>query len=182
MAARSPYFKELPRYEALREEAQRNPNIDPLGILAFLNLAKTGTELLAYDTQILRSQSTSPGRFIVLVILKHRVDNPPTAAELADSTGVTRATITGLLDGLEKEKYVHRTIDLKDRRSVRVVLTDSGREFIKSIMPCYGSWMKWVVESLSEDERTDLISILGKVQNRISNWQNTNTHIACGQS
>jgi DNA-binding MarR family transcriptional regulator len=168
MSARLPYFKELPRYEVLREAAQRNPSIDPSGVLTFLHLMKTGTELLANNAQILRAQGTSQGRFIILMLLKHCADEVPTAAELADSTGVTRATMSGLLDGLEKENFVHRAIDPRDRRAVRVVLTDSGREFIEQIMPHYGRWIKWVVEPLTESERSQLMAVLQKVQCRLA--------------
>ncbi len=60
----------------------------------------------------------SEGKFVLLFLLR---DLPEGLAphELAERAGVTRATITGLLDGLERDGFLARHDDKEDRRSWR---------------------------------------------------------------
>src|SRR5262249_45382179 len=51
-----------------------------------------------------------------------------THAELAQRCFFTPATLTGVIDTLEKSGYVRRERDETDRRVVWLVLTDAGRE------------------------------------------------------
>jgi DNA-binding MarR family transcriptional regulator len=48
---------------------------------------------------------------------------------LADECNCTRATITGLIDVLERKGLVYRQPNPKDRRSILASLTDEGRVF-----------------------------------------------------
>lgn len=50
-----------------------------------------------------------------------------TQTELAEFLGVSSAHVTGLVDQLEKEGFVKRQRDLKDRRVVHVKATAHGR-------------------------------------------------------
>src|SRR6266446_3470557 len=113
----------LPRYEVFLEEAKRFPGMDASACYTYLQLLRTGDELLALDEQVLTSYGTRHGRFNLLMMLKHCGVGKATPADLAEKTGVTRATITGLLDGLEKEGLVERCPDPENRRSRQVKLT-----------------------------------------------------------
>ena len=53
-----------------------------------------------------------------------------TVGELARQAEVTPATITGMLDGLERDGMVVRRRSDEDRRVVLVTLTDQGRELL----------------------------------------------------
>lgn len=168
MAGEVPYFKHPPRYEVLREIAERHPELDASACFAFLHLLKTGNELIALDAQVLNSLGTRQGRFSLLLLLDKCKAPAPTAAELAENTGVTRATVSGLLDGLEKEGLVERQMDAEDRRLVRVRLTPEGAALLDKVRPAYCRWFSSVVETLSEDERTRLVSLLEKIQKQIA--------------
>jgi DNA-binding MarR family transcriptional regulator len=56
-----------------------------------------------------------------------------THAELARRLWLTRATLTGVVDTLEKAGYVRRERDGSDRRVVWLVLTEAGRERLKAL-------------------------------------------------
>ena len=49
------------------------------------------------------------------------------SSELAEHASVSRATVTGLLDTLEKAGLIARTPDARDRRASCVRITDKGR-------------------------------------------------------
>ncbi len=49
------------------------------------------------------------------------------ARDLASALGLHPSTLTGVLDRLERQKFIVRTVDPKDRRRARFVLTAKGR-------------------------------------------------------
>ena len=167
MPGTEPILKELPRYDVLLQESQRYPELNPSACLTWMHLLKTGDELLALNDQFLSSQGVRPGRFNLLMIAGH-CDDPPSPAELADCTGVTRATVSGLLDGMERDGLVVRKSDSADRRQVRVLVTPQGKELLDRIRPAYCRWFSELVASLSETERQLLIGLLEKIQHQLS--------------
>jgi len=157
----------LPRYDVFLEETKDFPHLDASACYTFLQLLKTGDELLALDNQILSTFGTRHGRFNLLMMLKHCSVGTTTPADLAEKTGVTRATITGLLDGLERDGLVERSPDPGNRRSVQVKLTAAGHEFLEKVRPAYCRWFTSVVEPLNQDERQQLLVLLEKIQIRL---------------
>jgi DNA-binding MarR family transcriptional regulator len=53
-------------------------------------------------------------------------DGPMSAAELARRLGITRSSVTTLVDRLEHAELVARHPDSRDRRRVRLVVTERG--------------------------------------------------------
>jgi DNA-binding MarR family transcriptional regulator len=53
--------------------------------------------------------------------------SPQRASDLAESVGVSRPTLTALVDGLEHAGLVQRVPEPTDRRGIRMLLTDAGR-------------------------------------------------------
>jgi MarR family transcriptional regulator, negative regulator of the multidrug operon emrRAB len=91
-----------------------------------------------------------------------------TPADLAQKTGVTRATISGLLDGLEKDGLVERRPDPQDRRLTRLYLTKGGEQLLDRVRPPYCEWFSSIIEPLSQEERLQLVNILQKIQVRLA--------------
>jgi len=160
-------LKGLPRYDVFLETSKHFPQLDGSACYTFLQLLRTGDELLALDEQILSSFGTRHGRFNLLMMLSHCAVGKATPANLAEKTGVTRATISGLLDGLEKEGLVERYPDPENRRSVQVKLTVTGQDFLDKVRPDYCRWFTSVVEPLNQDERKQLLALLEKIQIRL---------------
>jgi DNA-binding MarR family transcriptional regulator len=158
----------LPKYEVFLEEAKRYPGLDAVACYTYLQLLRTGDELLALDEQILNSYGTRHGRFNLLMMLAKCHDGDATPASLAEKTGVTRATISGLLDGLEKDGMIERRTDPDDRRLIRVDITPAGKTFVDGILPGYTRWLSSIVQPLNEEERHLLVTLLEKIRTRIS--------------
>ena len=114
-----PYLllKEVPRYECLQAAAARVPGADPAICQLFLNILHTGTWSLKGRRLFLRGMDLNQARLIVLVLLDNSENGSMRSSELAEHASVSRATITGLLDTLEKAGFVERTDDVRDRRA-----------------------------------------------------------------
>ena len=161
-------LKGLPRYEVFLEQAKCFPDLDASACYTYLQLLRTGDELLELDEQVLTSYGTRHGRFNLMMMLLKYTDGEATPAGLAEKTGVTRATISGLLDGLEKDGLIERRSDPGDRRLIRVNLTAAGHGFLDKIRPGYCRWLSSIVEPLSEEERQQLVMLLEKIRTRLS--------------
>jgi DNA-binding MarR family transcriptional regulator len=175
-----PYLllKDLPRYECLLEAAKEFPDLDPSAAEAFLHLLRTGDEVFGVTDRNLNDHNISHGRFGVLMLLWRSVQpraakllgadecvaGPRTPAELADAAGVTRATMTGLIDTLERDGFVTREPDLDDRRMMSVCLTPKGERFLQDFLPGHFKAIASLMSPLSEAERKMFVRLLGKIQ------------------
>ena len=56
-----------------------------------------------------------------------------TPAEVATVLKVSRTRVTGMLDRLEQDNLITRSVDPDDRRSFMLELTDTGREIVRQI-------------------------------------------------
>lgn len=169
-------LKDLPRYECLLECAKRFPDLNPDAANVFMQLLRTADELFEVKADFVRQHNISNGRFTVLMLLSAAGSmegdascNPPKSpAELAEMAGVTRATMTGLVDTLEKDGLVRREPDPHDRRAMLVHMTEEGHEFMARILPQYFSRVTAIMDPLSEAEKKNLTELLTKIRSGIA--------------
>lgn len=126
-------------------------------------------KMLAAKSQLEREEmfenfGITPGRFHLLMLLKGEDGHILSPSELAKRTNVTRATMTQFVDALEKDEYVKRTDDPRDRRGMLVQLTDKGIAKLREILPHYYKRLSGFTADLSEDENRTLLSLIKKIQ------------------
>jgi DNA-binding MarR family transcriptional regulator len=157
-------LKEVPRYECLLKAAEEYPTLSPTASEAFLHLLRTGDEVFAVESRFLAEHNISQGRFTVLMLLHRCCEEPSTPAELAERAGVTRATMTGLIDTLERDGLASRHAGAEDRRTVPVRLTDAGHALIERMLPDYFQCVAKIMQPLEESERKQFVMLLQKIQ------------------
>jgi DNA-binding MarR family transcriptional regulator len=158
--------KNLPRYECLIEAARKFPDLDPSACEAFLHLLRAGSDTIHDCEAYFARHDLSQGRFMVLILLLDKQENRPlsrTPAELAELANVTRATMTGLVDTLERDGLATREPDLVDRRMMAVTLTAKGHALLNRVLPGYFRLMAALMAPLSEHERRTLVHHLLKI-------------------
>ncbi|MDR1293955.1 MAG: MarR family transcriptional regulator, partial [Bifidobacteriaceae bacterium] len=74
----------------------------------------------------------TPQQFRVVGLLV--VGGPTRSGELASALGVSRATMTGLLDRLEQAGLVARSTDPRDARGRLATATDAGRDALRGLL------------------------------------------------
>jgi DNA-binding MarR family transcriptional regulator len=162
-------LKNLPRYECLLEASQKIPELDPSACEVYLHLLRTGDEVFLHAEQNLTQHGISHGRFGVLMLLWGDCNSPDqaglgmTPAELADQSNVTRATMTGLIDTLERDGFIKRAADQNDRRMQRIALTRKAEKFLERMLPGHFQRMADMMAPLSEGERKTLVRLLTKI-------------------
>lgn len=105
----------------------------------------------------------SLARLRMLAVLLASGEDGVTPSALAGQGGVTRATVTGLVDGLEHDGLVVRIKHPGDRRSFHVHLTPKGRELITAVMPRYYGQISAVMGRLAEPELQQLVALMEKI-------------------
>ncbi len=99
--------------------------------------------------------------FRIGAILSDRAE-PVTMGELSDALAAPISTVTRMVDWLVRSNYAARQPDPRDRRLVRVALTDSGRRLHDSINEFVSHRIEQVLGRLTSEERDDLVALLRK--------------------
>jgi DNA-binding MarR family transcriptional regulator len=90
-------------------------------------------------------------------------EGPLRARTLADRFGCAAATVTDLVDGLERDGYATRAPDPSDRRAVLISITPTGREAAASARERKHALLDAVFGVLDADEREHLSRLLRRV-------------------
>lgn len=116
---------------------------------------------------LLAPHGLSEGRFVVLFLLD-AANAGLSPNVLAEKAGVKRATVTGLLDGLEKENLIERQTVANDRRALCIQLTRKGKQIAENLFSQHGRWIASLFGNLSAQERKQLAKLLHKVAENVS--------------
>jgi len=137
------------------------------GLHSLLRLMRVGNDVQAAVASHLQELGISMARFTVLAQLMRAGDHRLTPSVLAEGAGITRATVTGLIDGLEKSRWVRRHLHPDDRRSVIVELTEEGATFLRSILPRHEGYITRMIRDIPEDDLIHLERTLTRVEENL---------------
>jgi MarR family 2-MHQ and catechol resistance regulon transcriptional repressor len=98
------------------------------------------------------------------MVLNANPDKTFPLSELGDHLVVTRANITGLIDGLVRDGFVRRIDHPQDRRMVLAQLTDKGRKFLSWFAPQHHANLKKFLGCLSRAEKRQLVGLLDRLR------------------
>jgi DNA-binding MarR family transcriptional regulator len=153
-------LRDLPTTEVLGKFAERYPDADITAVSGFLHLLRVATDLsIALDACLSKHQLLQ-GRWWVLILLMREESKTSTPSILAEKAGVSRATMTGLIDGLEQSNLVARIYTKDDRRSVQIKLTEAGQAKLDVVMPDYYRRLRKCMQALDANKREQLQQVL----------------------
>lgn len=156
-------LRDLPTVEMLEKFAARYPIADVTAVSSFLHLLRVATDLSIALDACLSEHGLLQGRWWVLILLMREDNKTSTPSLLAEKAGVSRATMTGLLDGLERDGLVKRVFDDEDRRRLSIVLTDAGQAKLDDVMPDYYARLRVCMAGVDETSRQALEATLMKI-------------------
>lgn len=156
-------LRDLPTPQMIRLHARRYPQIDPSACEACLTMLRVASDVLVALESYLARHGMSQGRFTVLMLLNRDPASGLSPSDLAERAGVKRATITGLIDGLERDGLVRREDDCADRRRMTVRLTARGRQYLDARLPDYFRKVSLMMSGLKEPERKLVVTALKKI-------------------
>jgi DNA-binding MarR family transcriptional regulator len=81
-------------------------------------------------------------------------------SELSQSLGVSRNTVSTLLNGLEDDGLIERQLHPTDRRRFHIRITSAGQKLVAVRAPEFGAFVNDLFGSLSADEQATLSALL----------------------
>jgi DNA-binding MarR family transcriptional regulator len=100
--------------------------------------------------------------FRILFALRNN-DNPPTMSELSTELGIPMSSATRMADGLVRAKFVERKPDARDRRVVRLCITENGRRVVEAAKQFMKQRVTKLLAFFSLDEQAQLLRLLSKL-------------------
>ncbi|MCG3143234.1 MAG: Transcriptional repressor MprA [Gammaproteobacteria bacterium] len=164
-------LKDLPDALILGKFADRYGAVDVDAVLQFLSILRIGTDLSEALDGFLARRGLLQGRWWVLILLMREDDLTSTPSELAEKSGVSRATMTRLIDGLARDGLVKRLGDRSDRRKYSIRLTAAGQARLDEVMPEYYPRVKRMMKVLSAAQREQLLQNLLLLKERSKVFQ-----------
>ncbi|MBL1456652.1 MAG: MarR family transcriptional regulator [Methylophaga sp.] len=156
-------LKDLPDADILKKFADRYSEVDIDRVMQFLTFLRVGTDLSNGLDRYLEAHALLQGRWWVLVLLMREDDGCSSPSKLAGKAGVSRATMTGLLNSLQRDKLVTKMVSHEDRRQTLIKLTTKGQAKLDEVMPEYYRRVNQLMSVLTEAESKTLMQILAKL-------------------
>lgn len=91
-------------------------------------------------------------------------DDGVPAGRLGDRVQLSSATLTGIVDRLERLGFAERRASRTDRRAVLVCLTGRGKEVVEAIEPLLAAANREFLAALSPEDRAQLRGLLRKLR------------------
>ena len=102
-------------------------------------------------------------------ILWQLTESPRRSGEIAQRCALTPASVSELVDSLERDGYVRRSEDRNDRRVVVVEITARGKREIERVGELMTAPVAKILASLSADKRARIAAALADLQEAFAN-------------
>lgn len=155
-------LQDFPNPETLKAFAARFPELDLGALQTWLSLMRVSGEVVAYLEDYLSEYNLSQRKFFILILLV-RNPNGLNISQLAAKTGVSCASITGLVERMRKAGLVTRKEDANDRRVMIVRIAQAGDALLEKVLPDHYNRVSQLMSCLDEQERDSLQELLKKV-------------------
>lgn len=113
-----------------------------------------------FSAELARYEITPPLWAILLTLYREEAKTP---AGLVRRLHADPAAVTRRLDRLQRMGLVRRTRSRRDRRSVGLALTDSGRDLVPRLSDLSTGIMETAFADISKADRTRLIHLLQRM-------------------
>ena len=145
----------------------RYPGMDEVMVKKFFNVLRGCILILMSMEKYFYHKGLSKARFhLMMELFRHPEDgmNPKT---LSCRCNVSSATMTGLIDTLEKDGLVERIRDLKDRRRISVRLTSKAFQFLDVFLPSHQENIRAFIYDFTDEEIRQFGMYLSKLHQGI---------------
>lgn len=131
-------------------------------MLTMRELVRAYQAFSAYSEVHIRQFDLTPAQFDVIATLGNT--SGMCMGEIGEKTLITKGTLTGVIDRLEKKKLVLREVPTDNRRSVIVKLTSEGKALFEVIFPAHVAYLQERFEQLEQSELELLRVLLNRLR------------------
>lgn len=142
---------------------ERYPEASSTATEAAMNLVRTADLLIKRIGDLVQPFDLTPSSGLVLGMLADSEERLP-PNQIAERLIISRASVTSLIDSLERRGYVRRLPHATDRRMLLIELTEAGRRVAQEFRRLVHRHQKAWLAALTEKEQDQLISALHRLQ------------------
>ncbi len=153
----------IPSIQIAPDFEERYPDASARATECAMNLVLTADLLEKRISNLLAPFDLSPASGLVLSILADS-PTPLSPIHIADRLIISRASVTSLLDSLEKRGYIKRQPHRVDRRMLLIELTETGHQVADRFRLIVHRHQKLWLGAVSDREQEQLIQTLHRLQ------------------
>jgi MarR family transcriptional regulator, transcriptional regulator for hemolysin len=117
--------------------------------------------------RLLEEVGVSPGQVKAVLILSGR-EEPISVGDLGHDLSLSLPTVSRLVDVLARRGWIERQVCSEDRRTRHLLLTATGREFVRQFSAARAADVRVFVERLSKAQCRHLAAALSELELELS--------------
>lgn len=143
--------------------ADEYPDGDPAAAEALSTVIRAGQALYDEIDRAMQASIGVPESALNTLAVIEGAERPLTPSEISERTFRSSATMTSILDVLERRGWIRRVPNPEDRRSVLIEISEDGYAVADRFLPGVRKIERAVMGDLSTNELAALITILTKI-------------------
>jgi len=114
-----------------------------------------------YRAKIANYNLTHSQFFVLMAVIEFEGLQP---SRLAEKSYIDRATVTGIIDRLERDEWVRRQRDAEDRRTLRIYLSPKAKKYKNEFVAIFNEINGSFKDRFTDEEWQQLQYLLGKLE------------------
>ena len=140
-------------------------DFEAMAVMSNLHRAANGVRN-HFERNVLADSGLSWTAFVVMWVTW--IWEPAETRDIAEESGISKATLTGVLKTLEKMDLAERSRSDVDGRLVLVTLTSKGHKLMDTLFPAFNREESKVVANIAAGDRAQLTDMLRLVTNYVA--------------
>lgn len=136
-------------------------NANERALKLFVVLSRANKVLHEETNRLITSKGLNPTEFAVLELLYHKGKQP--IQKIGEKILMRSGSMTYVINKLESNGYLHREVNLTDKRVTYVDITAQGTELMDSLFPGHAENITRLLSSLSSEEQDQATRLLQKL-------------------
>jgi MarR family transcriptional regulator, organic hydroperoxide resistance regulator len=130
-----------------------------------IKIHKTDLNLTSYIKSRLDEFNLAPEQNLVMMLLWEK--DGMTQNQIAERLGKDKTNLARMASSLEKKGFIKRTNCQDDRRSLKLYLTETGKDLGERVVPIAEEFNDIVCKGISEQELSELERVLTKINTNV---------------
>ncbi len=145
------------------------PNTLELDHQSLLDIVRMSAMLFKLSDRFFSQHGVTKSQFAVLMAVNEVGEGGLTQQELSERLVVHKSNVTGLIDRLEKKKFVARKARPGDRRCNVIVLGPNGVKVLQKVQGPYLQEVQRMMSCLTTPEKEGLRNCFEKLKSSVNN-------------
>lgn len=141
-----------------------------LSVETYLNLLGNLQTMVCLKPEQLSGASRAE-LILIYHVLDYSAENEGenmTAAQAARLLGVSKPAVSRMLRNLSRKGFIERNYDLRDHRTVRIIVNDAGKQMFESFLDAIFAVLDAALENFSDEELETMVDLHGRFVNAVA--------------